>query len=167
MAEEEALENVSAVEEKESKINVHNLFSVLVLVTGIFLAPTSGFIFWLLSGSLFSAFTVIAALLALLSVCGVLEIIGSIGLFKKRPWGRTLTLAVVYIAFLAFLAILTNIAAFGATYGVGWVDVPAFAVPVGIVLLGPIIIHITIFAYFLTEEGKKPFAQDTIPEVAR
>ena len=167
MAEEDALENASTPEEKESKINVHNLFSTLVFVTGIFLAPTSGFVFWLLSGSLFSAFTVIATLLALLSVCGVLEIIGSIGLFKKKPWGRILTLVVVYVAFLAFLAILTNIAAFGATYGVGWVDVPAFAVPVGIVLLGPVIIHITIFAYFLTAEGKRPFAQEAVPEAAK
>lgn len=167
MAEEDSHENVSAEEERESKITVHNLFSVLVLVTGIFLAPTSGFLFWLLSGSLFSTFSVIAALLGLLTVCGILEIIGSVGLFKKRPWGRTLTLVVVYIAFLAFLAILTNIAAFGATYGVGWVDVPAFAVPVGIVLLGPIIIHITIFAYLLTAEGKRPFAQDALPEATR
>jgi hypothetical protein len=160
LTEETEPEDVKPQEEKGDKLTVHTLFSILVLVTGIFLLPTSGFVFWLLSGSLFEIFSVIAGLLGLLAVCGILEIIGSIGLFKKRPWGRTLTIWVVFIAFLAYVALVTNIAAFGATYGVGIADVPAFAVPVFIILLGPILIHLTIFTYFFTVEGKRPFAPD-------
>ncbi len=158
MTEETEPEDVKSQEEKGDKLTVHTLFSILVLVTGIFLLPTSGFVSWLLSGSLFDLFPVLAALLGLLSVCGVLEIIGSIGLFRKKPWGRTLTIWVVFVAFLAFVALVTNIAAFGATYGVGIVDVPAFAGPAFIILLGPILIHLTIFAYFFTVEGKEPFS---------
>ncbi len=158
MTEETEPENVKSQEEKGDKLTVHTLFSILVLVTGIFLLPTGGFVFWLLSGSLFEIFPVIAVLMGLLAVCGILEIIGSIGLFKKKSWARTLTVWVVFIAFLVFAAIVANIAAFGATYGVGMADVPAFAVPVFIILLGPIMIHLTIFAYYFTKEGKEPFA---------
>jgi hypothetical protein len=129
-------------------------------VTGIFLLPTSGYVFWLLSGSLFETFSIIAILLGLLAICGVLEIIASVGMFKKRPWGRTLTIWVGFIAFLAFTALVTNIAAFGATYGVGAADVSAFAVPIFIILIGPILIHLTIFSYFFTVEGKRAFASD-------
>lgn len=160
LVEEDRSEEITTEEIEESKLTVHNMFSVLVLVTGIILLPTSGFVFWLLSGSLFDIFAVIAALLGMLAVCGVLEIIGSIGLFKRKPWGRTLTVWVVFAAFLAFVALVTNIAAFGATYGVGIADVPAFAVPIFIILLGPILIHLTIFAYFHTVEGKRPFELD-------
>jgi hypothetical protein len=69
---------------------------------------------------------------------------------------------VAFIAFLTFISIITNIAAFGATYGVGWVDVPAFAVPISVILLGPILIHITIVAYFFTVEGKRPFELESL-----
>ncbi|MCK5292565.1 MAG: hypothetical protein KAR39_11190 [Thermoplasmata archaeon] len=158
MTEETEPEDVKSQEEEDDKLTVHTLFSILVLLTGIFLLPTSGFVFWLLSGSLFEIFPVITVLLGLLAVCGILEIIGSIGLFKKKPWARILTIWVVFIAFLLFAALITNVAAFGATYGVGIADVPTFAVPVFIMLLGPMMIHLTIFAYFFTKEGKEPFA---------
>ncbi len=154
-------EKTSEQEKEEARFTAHILFSALLFVVGIFILPTSGYLFWVFSGVLFKVFPVVTAILGVLVVCGILEIVGSIGLFKMKPWARTLSVWVVFIAFLMHVGLVANITAFGATWGVGIEDVPFFLGLSLALLLGPILVHLMIFLYFFTREGKAVF---TVPQ---
>ncbi|MCK4445353.1 MAG: hypothetical protein KAW09_12465 [Thermoplasmata archaeon] len=157
MIEDLESEKTSEQEEEETRFTVHFLFSALLFVLGIFILPTSGYLLWVFSGALKESFPVITVILGVLVVCGILEIVGSIGLFKMKPWARTLSVWVVFIAFLMHVSLVANITAYGATQGGSIEDVPFFLSLSLALLLGPILIHLMVFLYFFTKEGKAVF----------
>jgi len=158
MIEDAESEKTSEPQEEEARLTVHVLFSALLFVVGVFIVPTTGFLLWLFSGPLFNVFPVVTILLGVLLICGILEIVGAVGLLRLKPWARTMAVWVVFIAFLTYAGLVANITAFGATYGVGLEDVPFYLGLSFALLFGPILIHLTMFTYFFTKEAKETYA---------
>lgn len=142
----------------EARLSVHVVFSGLLFFTGLFITLTNGYLLWLFTGPLLQDLVTFAVIIAILFTCGTLEIVGSFGLFKLKTWARTMLTWVVFIVLLMYATLIVNVYAFGAGSGTDLASL--FAGLSIVVLMGPILIHLTILLYFFTKEAEDAFAAE-------
>ena len=146
------------MEEEKAPIAV-KILAVLVITFSIFMILLNGFLAWVFSGELFLTFTAIAIIVVILFASGIVELISGIGLLKLKKWAWSSTLYSMLVALLMFLALIVNIALVGEIIG-GLATAALTATIATVLLIGPILIHIFVVAFLLTDEIKSVFVKD-------
>ncbi|MCJ2563468.1 MAG: hypothetical protein LN417_05205 [Candidatus Thermoplasmatota archaeon] len=146
------------MEEEKTPIAV-KILAVLVITFSIFMILLNGFLAWVFSGPLFLSFTAIAIIVVVLLASGIVELISGIGLFRRKKWAWSWTLYSMLVALLMFLALIINIALVGEIIG-GLATAALTATIATVLLIGPILIHIFVIAFLLTDEIKSVFVKD-------
>lgn len=146
------------MEEEKAPIAV-KILAALVITFSIFMILLNGFLAWVFSGEFFLTFTAIAIIVVVLLAAGIVELISGIGLLRLKEWAWSWTLYSMLVALLMFLALIVNIALVGEIIG----GLPAAALTGTVatfILIGPILIHIFVIAFLLTDEIKSVFVKD-------
>lgn len=146
------------MEEEKTPIAI-KILSVLVITFSIFMILLNGYLTWVFSGSLFASFTAIAIIVVILFASGIVELVSGIGLLKLKKWAWSWTLYSMLVALLMFLALIVNIGLVGEIIG-GLPTAALTATIATFILIGPILIHIFVVAFLLTDEIKSVFVKD-------
>ena len=146
------------MEEEKTPIAV-KILAVLVITFSIFMILLNGYLAWVFSGELFLTFTAIAIIVVVLLASGIVELISGIGLLRLKEWAWSWTLYSMLVALLMFLALIVNIALVGEIIG-GLPTAALTATIATFILIGPILIHIFVVAFLLTDEIKSVFVKD-------
>ncbi|MCK4457505.1 MAG: hypothetical protein KAW39_07175 [Thermoplasmata archaeon] len=146
------------MEEEKAPIAV-KILAVLVITFSIFMILLNGYLTWVFSGPLFLTFTAIAIIVVVLLASGIVELISGIALLRLKKWAWSWTLYSMLVALLMFLALIINIALVGEIIG-GLATAALTATIATFILVGPILIHIFVIAFLLTDEIRSAFVKD-------
>lgn len=138
------------------------IIALLVMTFSVFMILLHGYLTYIFSGPLFLTFTSVGIIVIVLFAAGILEFIGGFGLLRLKKWSWSWTLYTMLVALLMFFALIVNLALAGEIIG-GLATAALSAMIASILLVGPILIHITVIAFLLTDEIKSVYVknQDT------